>query len=53
MSDMDLSLVIPVFNEEDNLEELIERCIGICETMEKTYELVFVDDGSRDASRTI
>lgn len=53
MSDMDLSLVIPVFNEEDNLEELIERCIGVCETMGKTYELVFVDDGSRDASRTI
>jgi len=46
-----VSLVIPVFNEEANLDELVERCIAACETMERPYEVLLVDDGSRDGSR--
>jgi undecaprenyl-phosphate 4-deoxy-4-formamido-L-arabinose transferase len=45
-----LSLVIPVFNEEQNLRELIRRCLAVCAGLERPFEIIFVDDGSRDAS---
>jgi undecaprenyl-phosphate 4-deoxy-4-formamido-L-arabinose transferase len=45
-----LSLVIPVYNEEVNLRELIERCTKTCQGIGKSYEIVLVDDGSRDKS---
>lgn len=53
MSGKQLSLVIPVFNEEDNLVELIDRCVDVCEATQRNYEIVLVDDGSRDKSREI
>ncbi len=45
-----VSVVIPVFNEQGNLDELIRRCIATCDTMELPYELILIDDGSRDRS---
>lgn len=48
-----LSLVIPVFNEEKNLDALIGRCVRTCDTMQRPYELILVDDGSKDRSREI
>jgi len=45
-----ISLVIPVFNEEDNLEELIGRCLKACGKTGKTFEIILVDDGSIDSS---
>jgi len=45
-----VSIVIPVFNEEANLEELIARCLKACERMDHPYEIIMVDDGSTDAS---
>ncbi len=45
-----LSLVIPIFNEEKNLAELIRRCLEACTLMGKSFEIVLVDDGSRDSS---
>jgi undecaprenyl-phosphate 4-deoxy-4-formamido-L-arabinose transferase len=45
-----LSIVIPVYNEEANLPELLKRCTDVCEKLDKTYEIILVDDGSRDAS---
>lgn len=53
MSELELSLVIPVFNEQDNLHELIERCTRVCEELGRSYEIVLVDDGSSDDSRSI
>ena len=47
---MKVSVVIPVFNEENNLPELIRRCLATCDKMEKSYELILIDDGSRDNS---
>jgi undecaprenyl-phosphate 4-deoxy-4-formamido-L-arabinose transferase len=47
------SLVIPVFNEEKNLEELISRCIEVCTSMKKPFEIILVDDGSSDDSAKI
>ncbi|MCB9915770.1 MAG: glycosyltransferase [Planctomycetes bacterium] len=46
-----LSLVIPVYNEEENLDELVDRCVAACDALGRPYEVVLVDDGSRDASR--
>lgn len=47
---MDISVVIPVFNEEDNLDRLyIELKEGL-DKLDKEYEILFVDDGSRDRS---
>ncbi|MDD4873176.1 MAG: glycosyltransferase [Kiritimatiellae bacterium] len=48
-----LSVVIPVYNEEQNLEELITRVLKICKSTGKSFEVVFVDDGSRDKSSDI
>ena len=45
-----VSVVIPVFNEEVNLEELISRCLKVCEGMERPFEIILVDDGSTDGS---
>ena len=48
-----LSVVIPAFNEEANLPELIRRCLQACERTGKTFEIILVDDGSTDRSATI
>jgi len=45
-----ISLVIPVFNEEANLDNLISRCLTVCEKLQRNYEIILVDDGSRDNS---
>lgn len=50
---MDVSLVIPVFNEEKCLDELVNRCLAACRPMGREFEIILVDDGSRDASRAI
>lgn len=48
-----VSVVIPVFNEESNLEELIRRCLAACSGMGGKFEIIFVDDGSVDKSPLI
>jgi undecaprenyl-phosphate 4-deoxy-4-formamido-L-arabinose transferase len=48
-----VSLVIPVFNEAKNLDKLIRRCIDVCTSMDKPFEIVLVDDGSSDDSANI
>ena len=45
-----ISVVIPVFNEEENLEELIRRCLRTCGTTGKPFEIILADDGSTDSS---
>src|SRR5665648_89634 len=46
----EISVVIPVFNEEDNLQELGERLVRTLTAMGRPYEIIFVDDGSTDRS---
>ena len=46
----EISVVIPVFNEEDNLRELGERLIRTLTAMGRPFEIIFVDDGSTDGS---
>ncbi|PHM29143.1 undecaprenyl phosphate-L-Ara4FN transferase [Xenorhabdus budapestensis] len=48
-----VSVVIPVYNEEESLPQLLERTISACQQLEQKYELILVDDGSRDSSADI
>ncbi|ANF52453.1 glycosyltransferase family 2 protein [Chryseobacterium glaciei] len=50
---MNLSIVIPLLNEEDSLEELFSRIDNVCKTSSLSYEIWFVDDGSTDLSWNI
>ncbi len=50
---MYVSMVIPVFNEEKCLDELISRCLTVGRGIEGGFELVLSDDGSRDRSKAI
>jgi dolichol-phosphate mannosyltransferase len=45
----DLSVVIPVYNEAENLPTLYDRLVAVLDRMAADYEIIFVDDGSRDA----
>jgi len=44
------SVVVPVLNEAPNLEELYHRLTAVMAALDGAYELIFVDDGSRDES---
>lgn len=48
-----ISLVIPVFNEERNLTRLMERVMPTMAAMKRPFEVILVDDGSRDSSLDI
>ena len=47
------SVIIPVYNEEACLDELISRCLAACEKTGKTFEIIMIDDGSKDRSAEI
>lgn len=46
----ELSVVIPVFNEEENITVLYSRLTAVLEDTHIDYEIIFVDDGSNDGS---
>jgi glycosyltransferase involved in cell wall biosynthesis len=50
---VDISVVIPVFNEESNLLVLHERLVNVVTSISNKYELIFVNDGSKDKSLQI
>ncbi|NWF64282.1 MAG: glycosyltransferase family 2 protein [Chloroflexi bacterium] len=50
---MNLSLVIPVFNEQDNLPLLFDALYKTMNTLKDSWELILVDDGSRDKTKLI
>jgi len=52
-SEATISVVIPVYNEEANLPRLIEQLRPVMQKMGKSYEIIFVDDGSRDNTLSI
>ncbi|OGW95786.1 MAG: glycosyltransferase [Omnitrophica WOR_2 bacterium GWC2_45_7] len=50
---VDISVVIPIFNEETNIVELFKRLMVVLTATGKTFEVIFVDDGSQDQSWSI
>jgi len=50
---MDISVVIPLLDEQDSLVELHDWIAQVMQSNRLTYELIFVDDGSRDDSWSI
>ncbi|PRY53181.1 glycosyltransferase involved in cell wall biosynthesis [Arcticibacter pallidicorallinus] len=49
-SHMDISVVVPLYNEEESLPELVEWNRRVMETHNYSYEIILVDDGSTDRS---
>lgn len=49
-SSVDISFVIPVYNEEESLSELHRELTEVMEKLERSYEILFVNDGSTDGS---
>jgi dolichol-phosphate mannosyltransferase len=47
---VELSLVIPVYNEAGNILPLAERCVEVLRAMRRPFELIFVNDGSSDTT---
>ena len=45
-----ISIVIPVYNEEPNIQHLFDRLYPVMKGLGKTFEIIFTDDGSRDRS---
>lgn len=46
----EISIVVPVYNEENNIPELYKRLTEVVSRMTKSYELVFCNDGSNDST---
>jgi undecaprenyl-phosphate 4-deoxy-4-formamido-L-arabinose transferase len=53
MSEPYLSVIVPVFNEEESLPELLARLSAALQALTKSYEVLLVNDGSRDGSLAI
>jgi len=45
-----ISIILPVLNEEENLEDMNAEITGVVENMEVDYEIIYIDDGSTDKS---
>ncbi|MBC7514601.1 MAG: glycosyltransferase [Herminiimonas sp.] len=50
---IDLSVVIPIYNEQASLDKLFERLYPALDALGLSYEIIFINDGSRDRSATI
>jgi glycosyltransferase involved in cell wall biosynthesis len=50
---MNLSLIIPVFNEQDNLPLLFEAIYKVMTSLNQSWEVILVDDGSQDNSLSV
>jgi len=49
-NNIEISIIVPLFNEEDSLNELHQKLTGVMKKLGKPYEIVYVDDGSTDES---
>lgn len=50
MKKVDVSIIVPVYNSSETLQDLCERITKVFESRSESYEMVLVDDGSKDAS---
>ena len=52
-SNVSLSIVVPIYNEEESLPFLVNQLLDVLKPMEETFELVLVNDGSSDESADV
>ncbi len=45
---VDVSLVVPLYDEAENVEDLVASCLSALAGVAESYELILVDDGSTD-----
>jgi glycosyltransferase involved in cell wall biosynthesis len=50
MNNCDISIVVPVYNEVDNLAILHEELVSVLTSLGRSFEIIFIDDGSQDGS---
>ena len=50
---LEISIVAPVFNERDNLDEFISSVLKVMKAQNQTFELIIIDDGSTDGSEKL
>ena len=50
---IDISILVPVLNEEESLPELNERLERTLKGMDKTYEIIYINDGSTDSTQSL
>ena len=53
MTKIAFSIVIPIYNEEENLKELHTKLSAVLTAITEKYEILFIDDGSTDKSFAI
>lgn len=53
MSDPQLSVIIPVYNEQETLPALFARLYPALDALDVSYEVLFINDGSRDRSAAL
>ena len=49
-SQLDLSIVLPVYEEEESLNKLVDEITAVPRPQELSFEIICVDDGSKDRS---
>jgi glycosyltransferase involved in cell wall biosynthesis len=53
MTDPEISVVVPLYNEEENIIPLYEELGNVLKKLKKTHEIIFIDDGSTDGTYKI
>jgi glycosyltransferase involved in cell wall biosynthesis len=48
--DMEISVIVPVYNEEENIRKLAESLLNVLNGLGMSYEIIFIDDGSTDGT---
>ncbi len=47
-SNIGISVIVPVYNEQENLDYLFQRLLGVLQNLDLTYEIICINDGSKD-----
>lgn len=50
---MDISIIVPLYNEKESLKVLYNQIVGIFESLGREFEMIYIDDGSTDGSFSI
>ena len=45
-----ISVIIPIYNEEENIQKLIRQLVDVLKKLSPNYEIIAIDDGSTDNS---